>query len=182
MSTVKKHAPKYHVGDWVSFTYGPGKAEARIVEDRGPIGVRGGRIYRVEFEADQETPSQFEVPETELEPTSTPTRLSFTVSYTRQKNSNVWRAVTRSDGIMRGVRARGAVGYSTASWRDESEADVNHASVTVFFEIDPRFGNPDYGNPFEGIPGIVRDAQALADEMFLSRHPGARIEHATFQG
>ena len=37
MSSVKKEPPRFHIGDWVKFDYGPKKVSARIVEDRGQL-------------------------------------------------------------------------------------------------------------------------------------------------
>ena len=104
MSTVKNQTPQFHVGDWVAFAFGPKKVEAKVVEDRGPIGVRGRRLYRVQLERGQELeePSTFEVPENELQPTSIPVRQSFHVSYTRKGKTNVWRATTKSNGVRGG--------------------------------------------------------------------------------
>jgi hypothetical protein len=40
---------------------------AQIVEDRGPLGVKGRRLYRVRLDPEQGETSSFEVPEEELE-------------------------------------------------------------------------------------------------------------------
>jgi hypothetical protein len=40
----------------------PGKKE-----DRGPIGIKGGHLYLVEFRADPQSPSQIELPADQLE-------------------------------------------------------------------------------------------------------------------
>ena len=47
MSKVKEPAPRFRVGDWVSLLYGLRKVRAQIIEDRGPLGVGGRRIYRL---------------------------------------------------------------------------------------------------------------------------------------
>ena len=41
MSSVKKAPPRFHIGDWVKFDYGPKKVSAMIVEDRGLLGIQG---------------------------------------------------------------------------------------------------------------------------------------------
>jgi hypothetical protein len=78
---------------------------------------------------------------------------------------------------LKGVKVKGAVGYSSASWEGEREDDQNHATVSVFLEVDPRFGDPDHTGPAEVLPSMIQEAQKLADEMFLSRHPRAQVEH-----
>ena len=50
MSSTKKETPRFHIGDWVKFDYGPKKVTARIVEDRGPLGIQGRRLYRVQLD------------------------------------------------------------------------------------------------------------------------------------
>ncbi len=44
MSSVKKEPPRFHIGDWVKFDYGPKKVSAMIVEDRGLLGIQGRRL------------------------------------------------------------------------------------------------------------------------------------------
>lgn len=55
------------VGDIVQFIYGRGKVTGTVKEDRGPIGVKGRRLYLVEFSPDPDSPSQIELPEAQLE-------------------------------------------------------------------------------------------------------------------
>jgi hypothetical protein len=58
--------PIFKVGDWVSFPYGTRIAVARVIEDRGNIGVRGRRLLRIELAHSEGEPSRFEMPEEEL--------------------------------------------------------------------------------------------------------------------
>ena len=53
MSTSGRHAPQFRVGDWVTLPYGPQRVLARVVEDRGPLGVERQRLYRVRLHQDQ---------------------------------------------------------------------------------------------------------------------------------
>jgi hypothetical protein len=104
-------------------------------------------------------------------------RLSYRVTYHRQGKTNAWRARTKKDATYRGMRAKGAVAYSTALWEGEKEGDEDHATVSVLLEVDPNF---DDENPF--LPPDVwkllkSQARQMADEMFKSRHPDAVIEH-----
>jgi len=58
---------QFHRGDQVRFLFGNRKLEGRIKEDRGSIGVGGRRLYRIEFRADRESPSEVELPAEQLE-------------------------------------------------------------------------------------------------------------------
>ncbi len=65
----KDHAQRsFHVGDRVKFLFGTGSVEGVIVEDRGPIGVGGRRLFRVEFALDVNEPTYIELPAAEMEP------------------------------------------------------------------------------------------------------------------
>ena len=169
MSSVKKEPPRFHIGDWVKFDYGPKKVSAMIVEDRGLLGIQGRRLYRVQLDKELGEASTFEVPENELETEPPPVRLSYEVKYIRPDNTNVWHASTRKERVLKGVKAKGAVAYITT--------DQRHAAVQVLLEVDPHFDEA----AFAAAPSFLREfadrARAIADEMFLSRHPRARVEH-----
>jgi len=60
-------APRFRIGDWVSFLYGPRKVLAKVVEDRGPLGVHRRRLYRVRLDVDRDESTTFEIPEEELQ-------------------------------------------------------------------------------------------------------------------
>lgn len=47
----------FRKGDWVSFTFGLRTVQGQIKEDRGPIGVKGRRLYLIEFRAEPQAPS-----------------------------------------------------------------------------------------------------------------------------
>jgi len=67
MPTITKN--NFKVGDLVTVRLGMTTWRSRIVEDRGPIGVNGRRIYRVEFPGGKDEPQQFiEVPAESLQP------------------------------------------------------------------------------------------------------------------
>ncbi|MGZ3415662.1 MAG: hypothetical protein ACXVAT_17725 [Isosphaeraceae bacterium] len=105
MSSVKKEPPRFHIGDWVKFDYGPKKVSAMIVEDRGLLGIQGRRLYRVQLDKELGEASTFEVPENELETEPPPVRLSYEVKYIRPDNTNVWHASTRKERVLKGVKA-----------------------------------------------------------------------------
>jgi hypothetical protein len=180
MNSAKKSAPLFRIGDWVSFNYGPKRAIAEVLEDRGPLGVRGRRLYRIQIPpADDPSgePSAFEMPEDELVTASPPVRQSYTIRYVRQGHTNDWRATTKIEDVHRGVKAKGAVSYTTGYWAGEGQDEPRSASVSVYIEVDPRYGEPGFVVAPDVEQGMVGLARSLADEMFLSRHPRAKISH-----
>src|SRR4051794_31653080 len=72
MSMVHTTSARFKVGDWVSFQFGARRATAQIIEDRGPLGVNGERIYRIRLDRDSTEPDEFELREAQLEPASLP--------------------------------------------------------------------------------------------------------------
>jgi hypothetical protein len=88
MSAATRPAPRFRVGEWVSFLYGPRRTQAQIIEDRGPIGVQGRRIYRVRLDLEQADSMAFELPEEDLERAKAPDipnpLLKATLEYIRQ--------------------------------------------------------------------------------------------------
>lgn len=68
MPTAPDIAPKYEKGDWVTFRYGSRSVWARVIEDRGNLGVNRRRLYRIRLAQDADEPVAFEVPEDDLTP------------------------------------------------------------------------------------------------------------------
>lgn len=66
MSTTRGR-PEFHVGDRVKVQLGPRKLTGMISEDRGPIGVRGRRLFQVQVPTDPYEPMILEVAEDEIE-------------------------------------------------------------------------------------------------------------------
>jgi hypothetical protein len=62
----------FKVGDWVTFPYGTMNVHARIIEDRGRIGHKGRRLYRIEIPFVDGEPSRFEMPEEDMTATTVP--------------------------------------------------------------------------------------------------------------
>ena len=55
MAAAKKHPsppPSVHIGDHVRFNWGGDEAEGVVVEDRGPLGIGGRRLYDIAFKID----------------------------------------------------------------------------------------------------------------------------------
>ena len=59
---------RFHKGDRVRFRLGIRSVRGVVKEDRGPIGVNGRRLYRVEFREELPLPSQIELPADQLQP------------------------------------------------------------------------------------------------------------------
>jgi hypothetical protein len=55
-----------HVGAPVQFRYGVEDVTGVVKEDRGPIGVKGRRLYRIEFSAGPGDESVVELPAAQL--------------------------------------------------------------------------------------------------------------------
>jgi hypothetical protein len=76
MRTIKEKPGKYRVGDWVSFLYGPRLVLGQIVEDHGPIGFRGRRLYVVRLDKSEESELCTSAEE-ELQPATEADRLAW---------------------------------------------------------------------------------------------------------
>ena len=59
---------KYRVGDKVRLLHAFRGVIAEVVEDRGPIGYRGRRLYAVRFRVDPWNEHTSELPEESIEP------------------------------------------------------------------------------------------------------------------
>jgi hypothetical protein len=66
MSTPQRKA-SFRVGDHVRIDFGRRKLTGVIVEDRGPLGVHGRRLYQVDLPMDPSEPMSVELPEDEME-------------------------------------------------------------------------------------------------------------------
>jgi hypothetical protein len=59
---------RFHKGDRVRFRLGIRSVQGVVREDRGAIGIKGRRLYRVEFREKLQPPSQIELPADQLQP------------------------------------------------------------------------------------------------------------------
>ncbi len=60
----------FKVGDRVEFGFGSSDVIGVIIEDRGPIGIGGRRLYGIKFPLGAEEPLYVELPEVEFTPVS----------------------------------------------------------------------------------------------------------------
>ena len=185
MSIGKKRPPRFRVGDSVRFLYGPQKVAGEIVEDRGPLGDHGRRLYRVRINAGRDDELSFEIPEEDIESRdqnsniveSPGLRQEISVNYVRKQNTNAWTATTKRGQLFSGIKAKGAVGYTTGRWEGEREGDENHAIVTVLVECDQTICDSHSRVRPTAWPVMTATARQLADRMFKTRHQDALIEH-----
>jgi hypothetical protein len=185
MSTGKTRAPRFRAGDRVRLLFGREKVAGEILEDRGPLGEYGRRLYRVRINVGRDDESSFEVPEEDLErrdqnaveDESPGLRQEFSVTYVRRDKSNRWSATTKAGQLFRGIKAKGAVGYSTAGYEGERDDDERFAIVSVLVECDPRVSNSQSRVRPTALQEMAGEARELADTRFRTRHPDALIDH-----
>jgi hypothetical protein len=112
----------------------------------------------------------------DVDPDKVLLRQAFGVTYVRQENTNVWNATTRQGGFHRGVRAKGAVTYTTASDEGEKPEAQRFAIVSVLVEIDPKFDERAFLERPDTRRMLADQARRMADELFKSKHPEAIIQ------
>jgi hypothetical protein len=133
---------------------------------RNPVGYRGERL------------GDLSIYEAQIYQEVRPIRLSFTVAYYRQGETNNWRATIERGVKYEGINFKGAMGYSTAQWEGETVGQEKLGTVTVLLEMDPSLGDKDILDPEvqRVVTNQARIARKMADGMFKSRHPEAVIE------
>jgi hypothetical protein len=121
---------RFKVGDWVSFPSIFRNKLAQVIEERGPLGVKGRHIYRIRI-ADETELEAFEMPEDELQPVPPPDKTAV-MKYLKEggleailrsnfaaepKQPKVWLTYTREGDLtptslaMYGVVGGGRVPY-----------------------------------------------------------------------
>ena len=112
----------------------------------------------------------------DIDPEKVLLRQEFSVTYVRQENTNIWNATTSQGGFHRGVRAKGAVSYTTASYEGEKPEDQRFAIVSVLVEIDPRFDDRAFLERPDTRRMLADQARRMADELFTLKYPDAIIQ------
>lgn len=74
MNNPRQQLPRFKVGDWVSFPFGTMNPAARVIEDRGPVGMNKRRYYRIELQLPDGEPDRFEVLEEDMIAAAPPPR------------------------------------------------------------------------------------------------------------
>jgi len=77
MRATKTETARFKVGDWVTFQYGVGRVFAQIIEDRGPLGFKGRRVYRIRLDREDIEPDLFEVSESSLDAAPVPSKAAI---------------------------------------------------------------------------------------------------------
>jgi hypothetical protein len=187
MNSATKLVPRFQRGDWVAFTAGFRRVLAQVVEDRGPVGTQGRRIYQVRIDRSEDGDNAIEVPEADLETpppimtaevarengvsTQNWPRQGFHATYKRSKDDQVWRSsltpVTSKAVPPMAMGPRGLV------YAGGTDLEI----VRVDLEYDPRLADP------RDDPGIwtalAEKAQEIADLVFKAKHPKAKVRPET---
>ena len=183
MSSAARLVPRFRPGDWVSFLVGFRRVLAQVVEDRGPVGMHGRRLYRLQLEQGEAGERTIEVPETDLEPappiapaevsrengfsTQNWPRQAFDVAYRRSKDSNVFMA------SLTPVTSKTVPPMGLGSGGLEYAGGVNLDRVRVDLEYDPRLADPQTSPVIW--TSLTENARRIADAVFKAKHPKATV-------
>jgi hypothetical protein len=191
MKSTTELAPQFRVGDWVMFPFGLRRVIVEIIEDRGPIGYRGRRLYGVRLNRSRTNPRTTEVPEEDLElppkeiltpdaalergiSTEDWPRLEFDFRYIRNGKTNTWMAMPEFCRVLEGEDGSGVAGYATEWWKPRAAGKENAASVIIDQEYDPRLRDP---RDQPGLWWAMREeARKFADKLFTAEYPKAVIK------
>ena len=187
MSSATESFPRFGLGEWVSFPVGSRRGLARVVEDRGPVGPQGHRLYQLQLERGEDGGRTIEMPEADLKAAPTITtaavartnglstqnwpRQGFHVTYNRSKDGHVWTA-----SLMPVLsQAVPPMEQGPGGWRYAD--DVNREIVRVDLEYDPRLDNPQ--NRSDIWENLEEEARKIGDAVFKAKHPKAKIIPST---
>jgi len=153
------------------------------VEDRGPVGVQGRRLYQLQIDQSEDGGTASEVPEADLEPAPAITtaelarenglstqnwpRQAFLVTYKRSKDANVWTA------SLTPVSSRAVPPMELGPGGLEYAGGVNLKRVRVDLEYDPRLADPQTSPAIW--TSLTKKARRIADAVFKANHPKARV-------
>ena len=191
MKAATKSAPRFRVGDWVMIPFGLRRAIVEIIEDRGPIGYRGRRLYGVRLNRSRTNPETTEVPEEDLElppqeiltpeaalergiTTGDWPRLEFDFRYIRTGETDMWKAMPEFCRVLEGDEGSRAFGYVDEWWKPRAARNGNVASVIVDQDFDPRLRDP--RDQPELWWAMRERARKFADRLFQDKHRKAVID------
>ena len=69
---TKANPARFEIGDWVTFPFGERNVVARVIEQRGALGIDQMHISRIRLELEDMDPDLFELSEDLLQPASPP--------------------------------------------------------------------------------------------------------------
>lgn len=133
---------------------------------KGPIRYRGTRL------GDLGLSRAYIYPRTQV-----PASQAFIITYKKKEQINEWSASTRKAEYSRTPGPKGAVSYSTAQWLGDKEGEEKFAHVYVLVEVDPLLDDRTLASNPVILTTMAEQAREMADEMFKTKHPDARIEH-----
>ncbi len=128
MKATRKKKARFKVGDWVAFLYGTRNLFAQVIEERGPLGVNGRHIVRIQVDGESNEPDAFELPEDYLEAAPVPDKVAIIRYLTqggllailssnlsgRRNQRKVWLTYThRGDVTPTFIAERGVIGGAT---------------------------------------------------------------------
>jgi hypothetical protein len=116
---------RFKVGDWVFMRHSVSNRIAQVIEERGPLGVKGRHFYRLRVERKYTEPDEFELPEDSLQAVPQPDKAAV-MKYLKEggleailrsnlgdgpKQPKVWLTYTpRGDLTPTSLAERGVVG------------------------------------------------------------------------
>ena len=185
MSIGKKASTQIPSGDPVRFLYGTRKWPGKSWKTEAPWGTMDVASTEFASTRDRKTSRHSRFPK-KLSKAVIKMRTPFKLlGCVRNSVSPIFGGRRRTSGRQRqsavsciqGVKAKGAVGYTTGRWEGEREGDENHAIVTVLVECDQTMCDSHSRVRPTAWPVMTATARELADRMFKTRHQDALIEH-----
>ena len=101
----------------------------------------------------------------------------FRVEYIRQRKANQWKVKTTEEIGLKAIDTEAVMGLATPKREGETEAEEKYAIVYVSVKRDPRYfdTSPELE---EAQIAMLEKANQMADQIFLKRHPDAKIERS----
>jgi hypothetical protein len=185
MSSATKLDPRFQLGNWVTFLIGFRKTLAQVVEDRGPVGMQGRRLYQLQIDWREDGGTVIEVPEADLESAPgeiTTAELARANGFSTQNwphqafhatykgYNNVW------SYLLTPVKSWAVPPMVIESGRLKYAGCEDLEIVRVDLEYDPRLADPQSNRVIW--TSLTEKARKIADVVFKAKHPKARIDAA----
>jgi hypothetical protein len=101
----------------------------------------------------------------------------FRVEYIRQRKANQWKAKTTEEPGRKAIDTEAVMAFATPQREGETEAEEKYAIVYVSVKRDPRYF-PMSPEEAEALRAMLKEANQMADQEFMKRHPDAKIERS----